>query len=93
MNRRKVLSVTALAGALALAATLPPVTAQAADTAKAAEMEKCYGVVKAGKNDCGAHGHSCAGAAKKDGDPNEWIMVPAGLCERLVGGSTTPGGN
>ncbi|PJF20644.1 MAG: hypothetical protein CUN56_15125, partial [Phototrophicales bacterium] len=36
-------------------------------------MERCYGVVKAGKNDCAskANKHSCATMAKKDGDPNE----------------------
>lgn len=87
MNKTTILSVTALAGALALSIAMPTVPAQAAD------MEKCYGVVKAGHNDCGANGHSCAGAAKKDRDPNEWIMVPAGLCARLAGGSTTPGSN
>lgn len=54
--------------------------------------EKCYGVVKAGKNDCAskASKHSCATFAKTDSDPNEWIKTPKGLCEKLVGGSTTP---
>jgi uncharacterized membrane protein len=54
-------------------------------------MEKCYGVVKAGKNDCGANAHGCAGMAKVDGDPNEWLSLPKGTCERIVGGSLTPG--
>lgn len=51
--------------------------------------EKCYGVVKAGHNDCGAldKSHSCAGHAAADGDANEWVAVPAGLCEKLVGGT------
>ncbi|MGD1803861.1 DUF2282 domain-containing protein [Dapis sp. BLCC M126] len=48
-------------------------------------MEKCAGVVKAGMNDCGANGHTCAGMAKKDSDPNEWIYVPEGTCEKIVG--------
>tara|TARA_B100001778_G_C18130086_1_gene424628 strand:- start:9 stop:296 length:288 start_codon:yes stop_codon:yes gene_type:complete len=54
--------------------------------------EKCYGVVKAGKNDCAskANKHSCATFAKVDRDPNEWIKLPKGLCEKLAGGSTTP---
>ncbi len=54
--------------------------------------EKCYGVVKAGKNDCAskANKHSCAGMAKADGDMNEWIKLPSGLCEKLVGGATEP---
>ncbi len=63
-------------------------SAQAADKP---EMEKCYGVTKAGKNDCAANGHSCAGQAKKDKDAREWLSVPKGTCDRLVGGSTTPG--
>ena len=49
-------------------------------------MEKCYGVVKAGKNDCAGPGHSCQGQASSDSDPNEFILVPAGTCERLTGG-------
>ena len=49
--------------------------------------EKCYGVVSAGKNDCGSAdgAHSCAGMAKIDNDPNEWIYVPKGLCDRIGG--------
>jgi uncharacterized membrane protein len=61
-------------------------TAQAADEKG---KEKCYGVAKAGKNDCAANGHSCAGQAKKDRDAKEWIYVPTGTCERIVGGSTS----
>lgn len=55
-------------------------------------MEKCYGVVKAHKNDCAskANKHSCATLAKKDGDANEWVKVPEGLCNKLVGGSLNP---
>lgn len=49
-------------------------------------MEKCAGIVKAGQNDCAANGHSCAGQAKADGDPNEWILVPEGTCDKIVGG-------
>jgi len=49
-------------------------------------FEKCQGVVKAGQNDCGANGHSCAGQAKTDNDPNEWIYLPEGTCDRLTGG-------
>lgn len=54
-------------------------------------MEKCYGVTKAGKNDCAANGHSCAGQSKADKGANEWVSLPKGTCDRLVGGSTTPG--
>ena len=51
------------------------------------EMEKCYGVVKAGKNDCAANGHACAGQSKTDKHAAEWLSVPKGTCDRLVGGS------
>jgi uncharacterized membrane protein len=57
----------------------------AADMAAAPEMEKCAGVAKAGKNDCASASHSCAGQAKKAGGA-EWIKLPKGTCERLVGG-------
>lgn len=51
-------------------------------------MEKCYGVVKANRNDCAskASGHSCATMAQNDKDTNEWIKLPAGLCTKLAGG-------
>ena len=52
-------------------------------------MEHCYGVAKAGKNDCASTGHSCAGQSKKDSDKSSWISVPTGLCAKLAGGSTT----
>lgn len=78
---------TLLAGAVALT------IAGAATTANAMgdDQEKCYGVVKASHNDCAndAGTHSCAGHATTDGDANEWVAVPKGLCDKLVGGSLT----
>ena len=52
------------------------------------DMEKCYGVAKAGMNDCGSSAHSCAGQATKDSDTSEWIYVPKGICGKIVGGTT-----
>jgi len=51
--------------------------------------EKCYGVAKAGKNDCAskANKHGCAGMGKVDLDANEWVKLPKGICEKLTGGS------
>jgi uncharacterized membrane protein len=46
---------------------------------------KCYGVAKAGKNDCATASHSCAGAAKKDNDPTEWKHMPKAACEKAGG--------
>jgi len=78
-----------IAGAVALAIA-GATSAKAA--APDADKEKCYGVAKAGQNDCAdsMKTHSCMGNAKTDGDKNEWIALPAGVCEKLVGGSLAP---
>lgn len=52
-------------------------------------MEKCFGIVKAGMNDCGNASHNCGGEAKQDSDKNEWIFIPEGLCKKITGGSTS----
>ncbi len=54
--------------------------------ASAQDMEKCYGVVQAGKNDCAGPGHTCQGQAVTDASPEEFILLPAGTCDRLTGG-------
>jgi len=86
--------LTTAATSLAIANALTAVTTSSAladDSAKAAEVEKCYGVAKAGKNDCKAGpGTTCAATSKVDGQGNAWMLVPKGLCEKLVGGSLTP---
>ena len=53
--------------------------------------EKCYGVAKAGKNDCAGAAHACAGQAKKDASAKEFVKLPKGTCARLVGGTLAPG--
>jgi uncharacterized membrane protein len=85
MNRRFV-----IASAFAAAVALPGIlSAQAPDMPKF-KAEKCYGIAKAGKNDCASQGNnSCAGTSKKDGDAKAWLFVPEGYCERIVGGSKT----
>jgi uncharacterized membrane protein len=87
MVSKKVMS-TVLASAVAF--TIAGASTQA--HADKHEKEKCYGVVKAGANDCGnaAKTHSCAGHAEVDGDGGEWLSLPKGVCERLVHGSLTP---
>lgn len=52
--------------------------------------EKCYGVVKAHKNDCQTSAGSCAGTAKEDGQGDAWMYLPKGTCEKIVGGSLMP---
>lgn len=81
MNNKAMLVTAAVTGLL----TLGSGTSIAGD----AEKEKCYGVAKAGQNDCAANGHSCQGQAKADNDPGEWKHVEKGKCAEM-GGSTTP---
>jgi uncharacterized membrane protein len=50
------------------------------------DTEKCAGIAKAGKNDCGTSVSSCAGSAKTDNDKEAWILVPAGTCDKIAGG-------
>ena len=50
-------------------------------------FEKCAGIVKAGKNDCGTASHACGGQSTQDGAADEWIFVPEGTCEKIVGGT------
>lgn len=49
-------------------------------------IEKCYGVAKAGKNDCQTATSSCAGTSKKDAQADAWLSVPKGTCEKITGG-------
>jgi uncharacterized membrane protein len=51
----------------------------------APKKEKCFGIAKAGKNDCGTSQHSCAGQAKGDNIPEEWKYVKSGTCEKMGG--------
>ena len=78
----------AIAAAFALSLTVG--AAHAAETAGKPATEKCYGVSRAGKNDCKAGaGTSCAGTSKVDYQGNAWKMVPAGTCTQIK----TPKGN
>lgn len=54
--------------------------------------ERCYGVARAGRNDCGTSVHACAGRAALDAAADEWISVPAGTCDRIAGGTLKAGG-
>lgn len=71
--------VPALALAVAGVALALPACAQAK-----AKMEKCYGVAKAGQNDCAAGpGTSCAGTSTRDYQGNAWKLVPEGTCAKI----------
>jgi uncharacterized membrane protein len=82
MNIKKTFLISATMGIAALNTN--------AHEMKAPEgKEKCYGIVKAGKNDCGSKigAHGCAGFAKKDASPFEFILLPKGICERIAASS------
>jgi uncharacterized membrane protein len=57
-----------------------------ADAAFKLARERCYGVARAGRNDCGTAQHACAGRATRDNAGDEWISLPAGTCTRIAGG-------
>jgi uncharacterized membrane protein len=79
MNSKTVILAAAIGSLFALGA-------RAVVAADDPAIEKCHGVAKAGKNDCAGPGHVCAGLAKTDGNPEEYVNLPKGTCERIVGG-------
>jgi uncharacterized membrane protein len=86
MNTRAIIA-SAFAAAVAAPAIL---VAQKPVPPPSWKAEHCYGIAKAGKNDCASTGaNSCGGTSKVDRDPKAWIYVPEGYCERIVGGSKT----
>ncbi len=84
MKNTNLAIAAAVTGLIALSGTMLTTT-----SAVAAEKEKCYGVAKAGKNDCATKTSSCAGTAKQDKQKDAFVVVPKGLCDKLAGGSTT----
>jgi len=81
-------SKTAILAAAVSSLLVVSATAFAADEGNS---EKCYGVAKAGKNDCAGAANACAGQSTKDASAKEFIKLPKGTCERVVGGSLSPG--
>ncbi len=81
-NRRM---ITAAIGSLLM---LGLVSGNAIADDKKMDMEKCFGVAKAGKNDCSSNksAHSCAGQATKDRDAMDFVAVPKGTCDKIAGG-------
>jgi len=51
-------------------------------------LEKCYGVAARGKNDCAEGAHSCVGQSTRDREPESFVLVPKGDCQKLAGGKT-----
>lgn len=90
-NLLKVALVGALTlGAASIATAAPAPAGGSGMKAGGMGMTKCYGINAAHKNDCKSTGHSCAGQDSKARDSNAFVTVPAGLCEKIDGGSTSP---
>lgn len=91
MNTRELLVRAAL---ITLCANTTSAVAARPDPAKLnkAKHEKCFGVAKAGQNDCAvANGaHTCAGQASADRDANEWKFVAKGTCKKIGGSLAAP---
>jgi uncharacterized membrane protein len=84
----RILIASAFAAPIAAPALL---SAQKPAPTPSFKAEKCYGIAKAGQNDCASAGsNSCGGTSRVNSDPKAWIYVPEGYCERIVGGSKTP---
>ncbi|WP_332854782.1 BufA1 family periplasmic bufferin-type metallophore [Duganella sp. S19_KUP01_CR8] len=88
MNKRQAL----IAAALATVCAASVGSASAATASASAEKEKCFGIAKAGQNDCAsANGsHSCAGQSKTDNGAAEWKYVAKGTCEKAGGKTAAP---
>ena len=72
-----------------LAANLPVSAHEPKHTEQPPGTERCYGVAKAGENQCGTPKHACGAMSTVDNDPAEWKYVPQGTCTNL-GGKTAP---
>ena len=78
MTQRALIAATA-AAVMSLSMVVVPAAAQ--------EKEKCFGIAKAGQNDCASASgaHSCAGQSKVDMDKTEWKYVAKGTCKDMKG--------
>ena len=102
MNRRQ-FAATALSSAVGLALAMqsvpvqaqakkdmPPIVKENMERMAKQKLEKCYGINTVAKNDCAEGAHSCAGQATKARDGKSFVLVPAGACGKIQGGSTKP---
>lgn len=84
MNNKEYFVKSAIAAFLSLTATHSAIGAP--DDSSANSVEKCYGIARAGMNDCSTATSSCAGSAKKDKQADAFLLLPKGVCEKIVGG-------
>ncbi|MGQ0657129.1 MAG: BufA1 family periplasmic bufferin-type metallophore [Chromatiales bacterium] len=89
MNTKTLFTRTAAATAATLAVTAL-VQAQVHPEKPTYDYEKCYGVAKAGQNDCFTASNSCAGTTQTDAQGDAWIYIPKGTCDKIAEGSLGP---
>jgi uncharacterized membrane protein len=91
-NSDKVGSITTPSNEVPPTNIAPPSPSDAVAEQPIGLNEKCYNIVKAGMNDCAAAdaSHSCKGYATKDGSNVDFIELPNGLCNKIVGSSLKP---
>ncbi len=89
MDKRKIQTTVVIAAAVAAAyAAFHSNTNWLSPQGEKNPRERCYAIVSAGQNDCATATHSCAFQAKRARDPEEYIMLPKGLCGRIEGGKS-----
>ena len=101
-TNRRLFAATALSAAMGMAMPMTSVPASAADMkdmpqvvkinmdrAHINKLEKCFGITKAGLNDCAEGAHSCVGQATRDRDPASFVLLPQGDCLKIAGGKTS----
>jgi uncharacterized membrane protein len=76
--------------AQAQAGGMPQIVKDNMAKAAANHLEKCYGINALAKNDCAEGAHSCAGQSTQARDPKSFVLLPAGDCGKIQGGSTKP---
>ncbi len=79
-----------IASAVAAALTIPASALGGPAPKPAFDAEKCFGIAKAGKNDCQTANSACAATSKRDGQADAWVYVPVGACAKVVGGGLQP---
>ena len=82
----------AISAAIASLLAIGLTSSHAAAAVDMKNTEKCFGIAKAGKNDCAGNksAHACASRASQSGDPLDWVVVPKGTCDKIAGGSLKP---
>ena len=90
-NSLKTLALSTIFSAAALAVAGTAAAGTESKSMDKPATEHCYGIAKAGKNDCATAAHSCAGQSSKDMSKADFVAVPTGTCAKIAGGSMTKG--